>query len=632
MKKIIFIICLLIFGFIGISMSIRAQQVSRDVAVSAYIYNFAKNIQWQNEDSINEFHFLIIGQDENILQELTTLSKTKNIRNKPIRVSSTLSLNEIDKAQLIFVTKGNEENLLNIFDRVEGKNILIVSDNYKNKKIVMINFLDSKEGNLLFEINKANIINQHLDIMQDMILLGGTEIDVAELYREGQQSLRTLQKHTEDLENNLINLEKSISAKIKEIEVNKDSLNRQTHKIKEQQQILDNQSHLLNQRENELNIKIKQIADQQKIFDQQTEELRELSVDVNEGNELLKRQKKEIESREFYIKNQTDKLENQSSTIQRQRNLMFLLAIIILLVVFWVITIYYAFKNKQKHNQELEKKVNKRTYELSLLNEQLRVELEERMHAQEEIRLLNQTLEERVAERTAQLESINKELESFSYSISHDLRAPLRAIFGFSQILSKRHRESLNEEGRQYMDYIVQASVRMEQLINDLLDYSRLGRKSIDFYPTSVNKIIENIYTDFKQKLESIGANFIVENDIPEILGNESLLQQIFINLIGNAINYRRKNIPLEIRINYEQNNKTVILSVSDNGIGIPKEYWEKIFNIFQRLHSEDEYPGTGIGLATVRKSVNMLNGTISVDSVVDKGTTFYINLPKSNI
>ncbi|OFX83806.1 MAG: hypothetical protein A2W99_03040 [Bacteroidetes bacterium GWF2_33_16] len=632
MKKIIFIICLLIFGFIGISMSIRAQQVSRDVAVSAYIYNFAKNIQWQNEDSINEFHFLIIGQDENILQELTTLSKTKNIRNKPIRVSSTLSLNEIDKAQLIFVTKGNEENLLNIFDRVEGKNILIVSDNYKNKKIVMINFLDSKEGNLLFEINKANIINQHLDIMQDMILLGGTEIDVAELYREGQQSLRTLQKHTEDLENNLINLEKSISAKIKEIEVNKDSLNRQTHKIKEQQQILDNQSHLLNQRENELNIKIKQIADQQKIFDQQTEELRELSVDVNEGNELLKRQKKEIESREFYIKNQTDKLENQSSTIQRQRNLMFLLAIIILLVVFWVITIYYAFKNKQKHNQELEKKVNKRTYELSLLNEQLRVELEERMHAQEEIRLLNQTLEERVAERTAQLESINKELESFSYSISHDLRAPLRAIFGFSQILSKRHRESLNEEGRQYMDYIVQASVRMEQLINDLLDYSRLGRKSIDIYPTSVNKIIENIYTDFKQKLESIGANFIVENDIPEILGNESLLQQIFINLIGNAINYRRKNIPLEIRINYEQNNKTVILSVSDNGIGIPKEYWEKIFNIFQRLHSEDEYPGTGIGLATVRKSVNMLNGTISVDSVVDKGTTFYINLPKSNI
>jgi len=309
-----------------------------------------------------------------------------------------------------------------------------------------------------------------------------------------------------------------------------------------------------------------------------------------------------------------------------------LLAIIIFLVVFLVITIYYAFKNKQKHNRELEQKVNERTYELSLLNEQLRVELEERLHTQEEIRLLNQTLEVRVAERTEQLASINKELESFSYSISHDLRAPLRAIFGFSQILSKRHRESLNEEGKQYMDYIVQASVRMEQLINDLLDYSRLGRKSIDIYPISVNKIIENIYPDFKQKLESIGANFIVENDIPKILGNESLLQQIFINLIGNAINYRRKNIPLEIRINYEQNNKSVILSVSDNGIGIPKEYWEKIFNIFQRLHSDDEYPGTGIGLATVRKSVSMLNGTICVDSVVDKGTTFYIHLPKSNI
>ncbi|OFX18939.1 MAG: hypothetical protein A2041_08605 [Bacteroidetes bacterium GWA2_31_9b] len=624
---LIIIACCLFFNLNSI-----AQQVSREVAVSAYIYNFAKNIQWQTEDSLNEFHFLIIGQDETIFRELTTLSETKTIRNKAIRVSSSTSLNNIDKAQLIFVAKGNEENLLNIFDRVEGKNILIVSDNYQNKKIVMINFIDSKEGNLLFEINKANIINQNLGIMQDMILLGGTEIDVAELYREGQQSLRSLQKHTENLEHNLLKLEKLISSKTKEIEANKDSLNRQTNKISEQQQILKDQSRLLYQKEQELNNKIQQIADQQIIFEKQSKDLKILTADVTDGNELLKRQRIEIESQESQIKKQSDIQKNQSSTIYRQRNLMLLLVVIIILVFILVLTIFYAFRNKQQHNKELEQKVNERTYELSLLNEQLRVELEERMHAQEEIRLLNQTLEERVAERTEQLASINKELESFSYSISHDLRAPLRAIFGFSQILSKRHRESLNEEGKQYMDYIVQASVRMEQLINDLLDYSRLGRKSIDIYPISVNKIIENIHTDFKQKLESIGASFIVNKNIPDILGNESLLQQIFINLIGNAINYRRKSIPLEININYEQNNKSVILSVSDNGIGIPKEYWEKIFNIFQRLHSDDEYPGTGIGLATVRKSVSMLNGTISVDSVVDSGTTFYIHLLKSNI
>ena len=126
-------------------------------------------------------------------------------------------------------------------------------------------------------------------------------------------------------------------------------------------------------------------------------------------------------------------------------------------------------------------------------------------------------------------------------------------------------------------------------------------------------------------------ASFFVEKEIPEILGNEILLQQIFINLIDNAITYRRTDVPLEIKINFEQDAKHVTLKISDNGIGIPKEYWEKIFNIFQRLHSEDNYPGTGIGLATVRKSVTMLNGIIWVDSVVDQGTTFYVNLPKPN-
>lgn len=268
-------------------------------------------------------------------------------------------------------------------------------------------------------------------------------------------------------------------------------------------------------------------------------------------------------------------------------------------------------------------------------------------HLLEEVQRHAAEMERRVAERTAQLQTANADLEAFSYSVSHDLRAPLRAVSGFAQILADRHRPSLNPEGQRYMDNIVQAAERMDRLINDLLAYSRLGRRSVMRQPVSLREVVGQIAGDLAGRAAEIGATLEIADDLPVVRGDATLLRQIFTNLLDNAFTYRRTAVPLRVAITWspqtsevcgdsatsseqapEGFSRHVIVRVSDNGIGIPTENHEKIFNVFQRLHSDDAYPGSGIGLAIVKKSVELLEGRIWVESRPGAGSTFGVQLP----
>ncbi len=253
----------------------------------------------------------------------------------------------------------------------------------------------------------------------------------------------------------------------------------------------------------------------------------------------------------------------------------------------------------------------------------------QRKQAEAELKQLNSELELRVRERTVQLESANKELESFSYSVSHDLRAPLRAISGFSEIIARRHRARLNEEGQHYIDNIVQASGRMGQLIDDLLTYARLGRAGVRHESVSLVSLVSEINRNMQAHLDEIHGTLTIAEGLPMVIGDQTLLSQVFTNLLENAFKYHKPALPPQVSLTYSNEGKYVVFKVSDNGIGIPQEYQEKIFTMFQRLHSEEQYPGTGVGLATVRKSVTLLGGSVWVESKVGEGSTFFVRLPK---
>lgn len=233
-----------------------------------------------------------------------------------------------------------------------------------------------------------------------------------------------------------------------------------------------------------------------------------------------------------------------------------------------------------------------------------------------------------LAQRATRLEAANRDLEAFSYSVSHDLKAPLRAVAGFAQILERRYRQDLPPEGQHYLDNIVVAAQRMGQLIEDLLHYSRLGRQAVHCEATPLAPLLARIQEKFAQSLEQHQAHLDVALPLATPLGNATLLEQILSNLIENAIIYQPPGQAPRLSVCSEREGDWVLLRVTDNGIGIPPEYREKVFEVFQRLHGDDTYPGTGIGLAIVRKSAQLMGGEVSLDSPVGGGSTFTLRLP----
>jgi PAS domain S-box-containing protein len=256
-------------------------------------------------------------------------------------------------------------------------------------------------------------------------------------------------------------------------------------------------------------------------------------------------------------------------------------------------------------------------------------DISERKLAEKELELHRMHLEELVAERTAELTAANQELEKFSYTVSHDLRAPLRHMSGFVELLERHMRSQLDEKSKHYISAIASSAKRMGMLIDDLLAFSRMGRTEMQKNKINLNALLRSAILEGQHEAKMRDITWDIA-ELPDVYGDPSMMSLVFSNLVSNAIKYTGTRSRAEIEIGYKNNKDEIVFFVKDNGIGFDMKYADRIFGVFQRLHTQAEFEGTGIGLANVQRIIVRHGGRVWAEGVVGQGAIFYFSIPKT--
>ncbi len=587
-----------------------AQGLNKEKITASYLYNFAKNIEWPNQAAMTSFDIAVYGASSPALMaELGVLRDRVKLGNLPITVNQVNRVASLANYHLVYVEQVSVKTLADIYDVLDGKPVLLVTDSYANKQLVMINLITTENDRLKFEVNKSNIINHGLTPLPELILNGGTEIDVAKLYREGQASLVALQKQLRGREKILGELTAAIKtqeAMTAQLQGQMAELNQNIQKsdalIAEQKLLLQGQQAQIESSKKEREALLHEVALRTKELDEQQTHLRIILEEINSREKRLTYLDTTIKSQEDTILKQKDEIVNLDELVDSQQVALRYLWGSVFLGALLIITALIAYTIKRRDNQRLAA----RSQDLQIARDRLAI-----------------------AKRKA--EDASKAKSEFLSLMSHELRTPLQAIIGYTEVVIEELKLADDEHHLKDLSRVILNSERLLKLINGVLDMAKIesGRMDLDLTEVKLSSLVDEALATVVPLAEKNAIQLHVDVDDGESLplADPEKLLHILINLLGNAIKFAPSG---DVRIKAYHQPQQIFISVADTGIGISKEQQAAIFDPFRQADSGTtrKFQGSGLGLSITRQLCELMGGGIRVESELGAGAKFIVELP----
>lgn len=576
----------------------------------SYLYNFAKNIEWPNQSAMTSFDIGVYGgYNPVLLDELKVLQQRVTLRGLPITVNQVSRIEMLGKYHLVYIEQASAKTIGEAYDALEGKPVLLVTHAYQDKQFVMINLLPTADDRLKFEVNKSNIINHGLTPLPELILNGGTEIDVAKLYREGQASLVTLQKQLQGREKALhelsasiqkqqttnIQLEQQMASLSEGIKKSDALIARQTQQLQEQQvQIeasIQEREHLL-----------REVAQRTQELDTQQQHLNAILKEIDAREKRLTFLNDTIQSQENIILKQKDAIVNLDELVDSQKVALRYLWGSVILGALLIVTVFVAYNIKRRDNLRLA------------------------AHSQD-----LQMARDRLAIAKRKAEDASQAKSEFLSLMSHELRTPLQAIIGYTEVVIEELKLANDDHHVRDLTRVIANSERLLKLINSVLDLAKIesGRMDLDLTEVKLSSLVDEALATVAPLLEQNAIRLHLDVDDGEFLpkADPEKLLHILINLLGNAIKFAPNG---QVRIKAYHQPKRIFISIADSGIGISAEQQANIFDPFKQADSGTtrKFQGSGLGLSITRQLCELMGGTIRVESELGDGAKFIVELP----